>query len=80
MKKRIVSALLAGCMLVGLMTGCGKTDTNKESGDNTLVVGIPQYSAVSSFEDNKFTEYLEQTLGADNFSQRVQMNIRNSYP
>lgn len=65
MKKRIVSALLAGCMLVGLMTGCGKTDTNKESGDNTLVVGIPQYSAVSSFEDNKFTEYLEQTLGAD---------------
>ena len=65
MKKRIISALLAGCMVVGLMTGCGNTDNKKGSGDDTLVVGIPQYSAVSSFEDNKFTEYLEQALGSE---------------
>jgi len=64
MKKRVISALLVVCMVVGLFTGCGNKN-GKKGADGTLVVGIPQYSAVSSFEDNKFTAYLEQALGAE---------------
>lgn len=42
MKKRIISALLAGCMVVSLLSGCGKSDA-KESKKTLTVFNYGEY-------------------------------------
>lgn len=54
MKKKLLSLFLVGCMAVGMLAGCGKTDDGKKSsgkkteasdGETPLVVGYAQFSA-----------------------------------
>ena len=63
--KRIISSLLVLIMLCSLMTGCGGKDDKVSTEGGTLVVGIPQKATVESYEDNAFTEYLEESLGIE---------------
>jgi len=64
MKKRVISMILIVTILMSglVMTGCGKKQVK---GENTLTVGINQNSNITSFDDNAFTKWLEQTTGAD---------------
>ena len=60
--KRVISILLAVVLSAGMLAGCGKK--KKGSGDaSVLSIGIPQNSVVTSYEDNKFTKYLEEKSG-----------------
>lgn len=62
--KRVVSLMLAVVMALGAFTGCGKTE--KTSGDKkTLTVGMPQGTSVTSYEDNAYTRYFEESLNID---------------
>ena len=65
--KRIISILLAFVMLLGTVTGCGKKTNVEEmpEGRVTLTVGLPQSSSISDYDDNAFTEYLEETSNVD---------------
>ena len=63
MKKRIISIALVVAMLLGTFVGCGKEET-VNTGDNTLVVGLPQVATVTDYEDNYLTTYLEEASGA----------------
>ena len=63
--KRIISSLLVLIMLCSLLTGCGGKDDKVSTEGGTLVVGIPQKATVESYEDNAFTEYLEESLGIE---------------
>jgi len=57
--KRIISILLVMVMAMSLFVGCKK----KESNSGTLTVGIPLYGAVSDFDNNALTKYVEEKLG-----------------
>lgn len=62
--KKVVSLMLAVVMALGVFTGCGKGD--KVSGEKqTLTVGIPQGSAITSYDDNALTQYFEDNLNID---------------
>lgn len=61
--KRLISGLLAMVMLCGLLTGCGGKKDDVVSEGGTLVVGIPQKSTITDYDNNAFTEYLEETTG-----------------
>lgn len=66
MKKRIICTLLAACMVFGMLTGCGKEEKTANSGDKvTLRVGVPQNTAITSYEDNALTKYIEESLNMD---------------
>lgn len=62
--KRVISTFLIVIMLLSLLTGCGEKDnTNLEALPEetvTLTVGIPQNSVISDYDDNAFTNYLEE--------------------
>ncbi|MDO4757421.1 MAG: extracellular solute-binding protein, partial [Parabacteroides sp.] len=62
--KRLVSMLLVLVMSLGLLTGCGdKKKTTVEALPEetvTLTVGIPQKATVTDYDDNTFTDYLEE--------------------
>ena len=61
MKKRIISLILVVIMLCSLLAGCaGNGGGSKAS--NKLTVGINQNSNITSFDDNAFTKYIEDTL------------------
>jgi len=63
MRKRLTSILLVLCMVLGVMSGCGKKDGETSSGGgSTLTVGIPQNFNVTSYDDNAFTKYIEESL------------------
>ena len=66
MKKRIISLLMAGIMLMSVFTGCGKKGDDKKANVDlegvTLTVGLPMSANVTSFEDNAFTKYIEDSL------------------
>ena len=62
--KRVVSLMLVVVMAFGMLTGCGKA--GKVSGEKkTLTVGIPQGSAVTSYDENALTKYFEESLNMD---------------
>ncbi len=62
--KRIVSLMLVVVMALGALTGCGNGNTS--SGEKkTLTVGIPQGSAVTSYDENALTKYFEENLNMD---------------
>ena len=67
MKKRILCMLLAGTMVLSLFAGCGKkTNGEANSGETAkLTVGIPVNPQVSSYDDNAFTKYLEETANVE---------------
>lgn len=71
MKKRMISIILVCCMLVGMVTGCGSEKKSKESGSSyngekvTLTVGLPMSSNVTDFDDNAFTNYIEESLNME---------------
>ena len=68
MTKRIFSMLLVLVMMLGLMTGCGKKKTDVEAlpeGTVKLTVGIPQKATVTDYDDNAFTNYLEETANVE---------------
>jgi len=65
MKKRLLSLVLACCMMLGMLSGCGKEEKKEASfsgGGATLTVGIPQNFNVTSYDDNAFTKYIEESL------------------
>lgn len=64
MKKRIISLTLVVVMLCGILAGCG-SKTGGSSAENKLTVGINQNANVENFDNNAFTKYLEETVGAD---------------
>jgi len=64
MKKRIISLVLVVVMLCSLLVGCGGSGEGSKS-SKTLTVGINQNSNITSFDDNAFTKYLEETVGVD---------------
>ena len=61
--KRLVSGLLAFMMLCGALTGCGSKEDDVSMEGGRLNIGIPQNSAISDYDNNKFTEYLEKSTG-----------------
>ena len=61
--KKAISLLLAVIMALGVLTGCGAKTTSGEG--NVLKVGIPVKSTVSDYEDNAFTNYLEEKAGIE---------------
>jgi len=70
MKKRVLSLMLVVLMLLGTVTGCGnnKKKTTVEGlpeGTVKLIVGIPQNSNVTDYEDNAFTKYIEKTANVE---------------
>ena len=71
MKKKL-STLLAALMLslfVLSLVSCGgdeeASSASAESGPEKLVVAIQADSFVSDYEDNYFTQYIEEKLGID---------------
>lgn len=65
--KRMLSLLLVFVMSLGLLAGCGKK-TNVEAlpeGTVTLTVGIPQKATVTDYDDNAFTNYLEEQANVE---------------
>lgn len=62
--KKNISLLLVFVMLLGVTTGCGTGDDKVLSDGNgaTLTIGVPQNANVTSYDDNAFTTYLEETL------------------
>lgn len=62
--KRVLCMILAGLMTVSALVGCGQKEETGEAKSNTLIVGIPKQSGVSDYEENAFTNYLEEQTGA----------------
>lgn len=52
-------------MTLGLMTGCGGSEDKSSKGNNTLTVGVVQNAQITSYDDNAFTKYIEESLGID---------------
>lgn len=68
MKKRIISVLLVFAVICSLCVGCGeKKEKNKEKDGErvTLTIGIPQNGNITSYEENAFTKYIEDSLNID---------------
>ena len=66
--KRIISLFLVLAMSLGLLTGCGGKKTNVEElpeGTVTLTVGIPQNANTTSYDDNAFTNWLEEQANVE---------------
>jgi len=64
---RIISLLLSLTMIVGL-AACGKSGDVSKSGQDgkvTLTIGLPLKSNVSDYENNYFTQWLEEYTGYD---------------
>jgi putative aldouronate transport system substrate-binding protein len=61
--KRLVSGLLALMMLCSLLTGCGGKDKDASAEGGRLVVGIPQKSTITDYDNNAYTKYLEENTG-----------------
>lgn len=60
MKKRVLCLAMSAVLIMCSFVGC-KSD--KADGDRkTLTVGIPQKSYITSYEDNAFTKYIEDSL------------------
>ena len=64
MKKRIISTILVAALAITSLVGCGGK-TVSSSSDNKITVGINQNASVESFDDNAYTNYLEETLGVE---------------
>ena len=65
--KRLASLLLALAMALSL-TACGKTGGTASSSNGekiTLTIGVPLKSNVSDYDNNYFTQWLEETTGYD---------------
>ena len=60
--KKAISLLLVLAMTLGMFVGCGKKE---KTGTNVLKVGMPTKSTVSDYEDNAFTNYLEEKAGVE---------------
>lgn len=60
--KKAISLLLVFLMALGALTGCGSKETTSGEG-GVLKVGIPTKSTVSDYDDNAFTNYLEEKAG-----------------
>lgn len=56
--KKIISMLLVFVMTLGIFAGCGKKEQTSEN--VKLSIGLPQRSVVTDYEDNAFTEYIEE--------------------
>ena len=68
MKKKALAMILAlCCVLPMVLTGCGGGGGNGgNSGERvTLIIGVPQNANVTSYDDNAFTRYLEETANVD---------------
>ena len=63
--KRIISLSLALIMTMGVFTGCGKKEASDPSEKVTLTVGIPQSSTVTDYDDNAFTNYIEEIANVE---------------
>ena len=55
--------LLVTVMLCGVLTGCGGKKEDESASGGRLTVGIPQRSTISDYEDNAYTQYVEETTG-----------------
>ena len=60
MKKRMLCLLMVTIMVIGSLVGCKKEGSDGDK--KTLTVGIPQKSYITSYEENAFTKYLEESL------------------
>ena len=63
--KKIISLSLALIMTMGVFTGCGKKAASDPSEKVTLTVGIPQSSTVTDYDDNAFTNYIEEIANVE---------------
>ena len=68
--KRLISGLLVMVMLCGLLAGCGGKKDDVSTEGAKLTVGIPQKSTITDYDNNAFTQYLEEKTG---------INIKFSY-
>ena len=59
--KKIIAILLVFMMTCGMVTGCKKKGDTTKSG--SLKVGIPQKVSVIDYNDNAFTNYIEEGTG-----------------
>ena len=60
MKNKIISVLFIGILVIGLTTGCGKTESSKNIGDslNQLMDSLEKES--DNFHVSTIQEYLEK--------------------
>lgn len=62
--KRLISSLLVLIMVCGLLAGCGKEEAPVVEG-GALTVGVPQKISITDYDNNAFTEYVEENTGVD---------------
>lgn len=62
-KRRNVALAMAAITAAATLAPAGVITASAESDDNTLVVGLTQSSYVTDYENNYFTNYLEEKLG-----------------
>ena len=66
--KRIISMLLVLVLSLGLLAGCGGSNSDVDAlpeGTVTLTVGIPQLATVNDYDENAFTKYLEEQANVE---------------
>lgn len=64
--KKLISVLLLLVMVCTLTTGCGTNGTGGGTAKGgKLKVGIPQKVSVSDYEDNAYTNYIEENTGVE---------------
>ena len=61
--KKIICMILVMCMLLGTVSGCGKSKTSGDS--KTLTIGMPSSVTVEDYNTNGLTVYIEKELGID---------------
>lgn len=61
--KKTIMILLAAIMVIGLFAACGGNET--EAGERTLTIGVPDNIAVTDYETNKLTLWLEEQMDVD---------------
>lgn len=61
--KKTIMILLAAIMVIGLFAACGGNET--ETGERTLTIGVPDNLAVTDYETNKLTLWLEEQMDVD---------------
>ena len=63
--KRMMSVMLVFIMLCGVMTGCKKKKADNSMEGGKISVGLPQNVKIEDYDNNAFTNYIEQNTGAD---------------
>lgn len=77
MKKKVFAALLAGCMAVGLMAGCGSSSDDESTDTSTATSEASDESSAS--EETEETEETETTANGDYTFEVIVKSYQSTY-